>query len=74
MSNFVEVLNLKTGQRGKIRRSLFEHPIFNPGILVEVDPAQKPYVEELYKSKFDPEDAPEQAEAEEHDSDKEEDN
>lgn len=72
MNDTVEVLNLETGKRGKIRRSLFEHSYFNPGILVEVDPTQKPYVPDLYKSKFETEDpAPEQ---EEHDSDKEEDN
>lgn len=48
-NEMVEVLNLLTGQRGKIRRRLFESPIFNDGILEEVDPSQKPYVPELFK-------------------------
>ena len=73
MSNeFVDVLNTDTGQRGRIRRNLFESPVFNPdGLLVEVDPAQKPYVPELYKSrrgeeKITPEDVDaDEAEAEE---------
>lgn len=55
MNDIVEVMNLDTGERGKIRRKHFENPRINDGILVEVDPEQKPYVSELYKSRL-PED------------------
>lgn len=48
----VEVLNQETGERGRIRRRLFENPAINNGILVEVDPSQKPYVAELFKSRL----------------------
>ncbi len=68
MSNeFVDVLNTETGQRGRIRRNLFNSPVFNPdGLLVEVDSTQKPYVPELYKSKRGEEkNKPEDAEADE---------
>lgn len=52
MSNeIVAVLNTETGQTGTLLRYLFENETFNNGILVEVDPHQKPYVAELYKSK-----------------------
>lgn len=53
MSAFVEVLNRETGERGTIRRDWFENPAINAGILVEVDPSQKPYIPELYKSKIE---------------------
>ena len=53
MSNeIVEVLNQETGERGQIRRKLFENPRINNGILVEVDASQKPYVPELFHSKI----------------------
>lgn len=52
-NELVNVLNLETGERGLIRRRLFESPVFNPGVLVEVDADQKPYVSELYKSKVE---------------------
>ena len=52
MNDMVEVLNLETGARGKVRRSILEHEYFNPGILVEVDPTQKPYEPEMYKSRL----------------------
>lgn len=56
MSNeIVEVLNRETGERGHIRRKLFENPRINNGILVEVDASQKPYVPELWKSKIEDE-------------------
>lgn len=56
MSNeFVDVLNLETGQRGRIRRNLFESPVFNPGILEEVKPTQKPYLPEMFKNRRDEE-------------------
>lgn len=59
MSNeYVEVLNLETGARGRIRRRLFENPAFNNGILEEVEATQKPYAPELYKSKVEPETPP----------------
>lgn len=60
MSNeMVNVLNLETGERGRIRRRLFDSPVFNNGVLVEVDGDQKSYVPELYKSKVeDPENEP----------------
>lgn len=75
MSNeFVDVLNLETGQRGRIRRNLFESPVFNPGILEEVDPTQKPYVSEMYKDRRNEKEEPttedvkaDEAEAEEED-------
>jgi hypothetical protein len=47
----VDVLNLETGERGLIRRDWFENAAINNGILVEVDPEQKPYVADLFKSK-----------------------
>lgn len=72
MSNeMVNVLNLETGRRGRIRRRLFDNPVFNNGILVEVDEDKKSYVPELYKSKVetehdaDAEDSPEAIEEEE---------
>lgn len=68
----VNVLNLETGERGRIRRRLFESPVFNNGILVEVDESQKPYVPELYKSKLPdetPDDAEDQSEATEEEED-----
>lgn len=52
-NEMVEVLNLLTGERGQIRRRLFESPVFNDGILEEVDPEQKPYVPELFKSRVE---------------------
>lgn len=48
----VEVLNQETGERGRIRRRLFDNPAINNGILVEVDPSQKPYAAELFKSRL----------------------
>lgn len=72
MSNeMVNVLNLETGKTGRIRRRLFDNPVFNNGILVEVDEGQKSYIPELYKSKIevepatDAEDSPEATEEEE---------
>lgn len=47
----VDVLNLETGERGLIRRDWFENEKINNGILVEVDPDQKPYVADLFKAK-----------------------
>lgn len=64
--NTVRVFNVETGQLGSISRTLFEHPVFNPGILIEAEPGQKPYVPELYRPKTDVIDA---AEAEEEDVD-----
>lgn len=64
MSNFVEVMNLETGERGVIRRDWFENPVINAGVLVEVDSSQKPYIPELYKSKIE---ATEEVEPEEED-------
>jgi hypothetical protein len=53
MSNeIVEVLNQESGERGQIRRKLFDNPAFNNGILVEVDASQKPYVPELFHSRI----------------------
>lgn len=49
----VSVLNLETGEHGWIRRKWFESSALNKGILVEVDPDQKSYVPELWKSKVD---------------------
>lgn len=70
-NEMVEVLNTETGERGRIRRRLFESPVFNgSGILVEVEADQKPYLPEMYKSRVE---APEPAEAEDDtDADEEE--
>lgn len=54
-SAYVEVLNLETGKRGRIRRKLFDSPVFNPGILEEVDASQKPYSPLTFKSRYTPE-------------------
>lgn len=52
-SDTVRVRNTKTGAVGVIKRYIFETPAFNPdGLLVEVDDTAKPYVADLYKSKF----------------------
>ena len=51
---FVEVRNKHNGQRGTIRRDWFENPAINAGILEEVEPDQKPYVRELYRSRMEP--------------------
>ena len=72
-NDIVEVLNTETGARGRISRRWFENEAINNGILVEVDADQKPYVAELYKSHFEPEEADEDFEPDEHGSDKEED-
>ena len=48
----VEVLNQETGERGRIRRRLFDSPKINNGVLVEVPASQKPYVAELFKSRL----------------------
>lgn len=74
MSNeFVDVLNTDTGARGRIRRNLFESGVFNPdGLLVEVDPTQKPYVAELYKSKRgEKQETPEDVDADEAEAEEE---
>lgn len=53
-SDTVRVRNTKTGAVGVIKRYIFESPAFNPdGLLVEVDDTAKPYVSDLYKSKFE---------------------
>ena len=49
MNELVNVLNVKTGQTGVIRRRLFDNPAFNNGTLVEVHADVKPYVAELYR-------------------------
>lgn len=49
--DLVNVLNPERGTVGKISRRLFEHPVFNPGTLVEVEEGTKPYAPELYKPK-----------------------
>lgn len=52
-TNKVEVLNTHTGQVGLVSRVIFESDFFNPdGLLVEVE-NQKPYVPELFTSKFE---------------------
>lgn len=52
-SDTVRVRNTKTGAVGVIKRYIFETPAFNPdGLLVEVDDTAKPYVADLYKSKY----------------------
>ena len=49
MNELVNVLNVKTGQTGVIRRRLFDNPAFNNGTLVEVHADVKPYVAGLYR-------------------------
>jgi hypothetical protein len=44
----VTVLNLENGQVGVVRKSLFEHPSFNVGQLVQVPEGQKPYNRHLW--------------------------
>lgn len=75
MSNeMVEVLNLLTGKRGRIRRRLFESPVFNDGILEEVEADQKPYLPEMFRGREEnPTTEPEDAEVDETDADEEED-
>lgn len=71
-NDFVNVLNTDTGERGRIRRNLFESAAFNPnGLLVEVDPTQKPYVPELFKSKREEAETPEDADADEAEAEEE---
>lgn len=48
----VNVMNQETGEVGKIRRDWFENPRINAGVLVEVDPDQKPYAPELFRSRL----------------------
>lgn len=57
-NDYVEVLNLATGARGKVLRHIFENPSLNPGILEEVEAGTKPFVPELYKSKVNPQTPP----------------
>lgn len=52
----ISVFNLDTGKVGTIRRDWFEHPVINPGILVEAEPGQKSYAPELYKSRLEQDD------------------
>lgn len=73
MNETVHFLNSENGQRGKLPRYLFENPDFNDGRLVEVDPHQKPYVAELFKSRLtepaiDPATVDEDPEPEEEDN------
>lgn len=48
----VRVLNQATGKVGVISRRLFDSPVFNPGILVEVPLEQKPYAPGMFKSRL----------------------
>jgi hypothetical protein len=60
---WVEVLNEDTGKRGRISRGHLENPaIVKPGLLTEVDPDQKPYLPEMFKSRVE---EPETEEADE---------
>lgn len=73
-NDFVDVLNTDSGERGRIRRNLFESEVFNPnGLLVEVDPTQKPYLPEMYKSHWEDEtpETPEDADADEAEAEEE---
>lgn len=66
MAKWLEVLNLETGERGRISRSHFNNPrIVKPGLLKEVDVDQKPYLSEMFKSKVETPEEPETNEAEE---------
>lgn len=73
-NEMVEVLNTETGERGRIRRRLFESPVFNRnGILVEVEANQKPYLPEMYKSRVEDDvPKPKKAEAKKADADEKE--
>lgn len=49
----IKVRNTDTGAVGFVARRIFDNSKFNPdGLLVEVDEDAKPYVSELYTSKF----------------------
>ena len=71
-NEFVNALNTESGERGRIRRNLFESEVFNPnGLLVEVDPTQKPYLPEMYKSHWEEPETPEDADADEAEAEEE---
>lgn len=73
-NEFVNVLNTDSGERGRIRRNLFESEVFNPnGLLVEVDASQKSYLPEMYKSRREVEnpETPEDADADEAEAEEE---
>lgn len=54
MSEYIHVFNTKTGKVGTTTRFLYEHPFFNPdGLLVEVEPGTKPYVDGMYTSRYE---------------------
>lgn len=71
-NEFVNVLNTESGERGRIRRNLFNSEVFNPnGLLVEVDPTQKPYLPDMYKSHWEEDKTPEDADADEAEAEEE---
>lgn len=71
-NDFVNVLNTDSGERGRIRRNLFESEVFNPnGLLVEVDATQKPYLPDMYKSHWEDPETPEDADADEAEAEEE---
>ena len=41
MSDTVNAMNTLTGKVGKVSRRIFEHPVFNPGTLIEIKPGVK---------------------------------
>lgn len=53
MDDMIHVRNTVNGKVGTVRRSLFEHPVFNPKgqVLKEIEPGGKPYISETYKPK-----------------------
>lgn len=62
----VEVLNQETGTRERHRRRILENPaIVKPGLFVEVDVDQKPYLPEMFKDRTFAEPAPKTDEADE---------
>lgn len=63
----IPVRNLDTGAVGKIREDWYNNPKINPGILEEVEPGAKPYLEGYYTSRFHAEDAKD-SQAEESDT------
>lgn len=51
-SDTITALNQATGRVGPISRAIFEHPVLNPGTLVEVEPGTKSYLPEMFRSRI----------------------
>lgn len=49
-TDIVHVRNTKTGKVGTVTRAIFDHPVFNKDVLVEVEAGAKPVAEGLNRS------------------------